>query len=125
MGKNHSQLTNQDFKRYFRLCDQKVFLNARSLNIFWFNQIACCGADGPDDYLVLQQPLPTECRDTVTGNPFFHGCVDELTWFFEAKCAWIAALAMLVAFITVSVFFLSSEKLYKYKSVFQIYTVFM
>lgn len=63
--------------------------------------IACCGADGPDDYLVLQQPLPTECRDTVTGNPFFHGCVDELTWFFEAKCAWIAALAMLVAFITV------------------------
>jgi len=63
--------------------------------------IACCGADGPDDYLILQQPLPTECRDTVTGNPFFHGCVDELTWFFEAKCAWIAALAMLVAFISV------------------------
>ncbi|KAH0999435.1 hypothetical protein HUJ04_003255, partial [Dendroctonus ponderosae] len=63
--------------------------------------IACCGADGPGDYLTLQQPIPTECRDTVTGNPFFHGCVDELTWFFEAKCAWIAALAMLVAFITV------------------------
>ncbi|KAL1506760.1 hypothetical protein ABEB36_006063 [Hypothenemus hampei] len=63
--------------------------------------IACCGADGPDDYLVLQQPLPTECRDTVTGNPFFHGCVDELTWFFETKCAWIAALAMLSAFICV------------------------
>lgn len=54
---------------------------------------------------MLQQPLPTECRDTVTGNPFFHGCVDELTWFFEAKCAWIAALAMLVAFITVSILF--------------------
>ncbi|XP_050298592.1 tetraspanin-2A [Anthonomus grandis grandis] len=63
--------------------------------------IACCGADGPDDYLTLQQPIPTECRDTVTGNPFFHGCVDELTWFFEAKCAWIAALAMLMAFISV------------------------
>ncbi|CAG9762531.1 unnamed protein product [Ceutorhynchus assimilis] len=62
--------------------------------------IACCGADGPDDYLNLQQPLPTECRDTVTGNPFFHGCVDELTWFFEAKCAWIAALAMLTAFVS-------------------------
>lgn len=63
--------------------------------------IGCCGADGPGDYLSLQQPLPTECRDTVTGNPFFHGCVDELTWFFEVKCAWIAALAMLVAFINV------------------------
>lgn len=63
--------------------------------------IGCCGADGPEDYLNLQQPLPTECRDTVTGNPFFHGCVDELTWFFEVKCAWIAALAMIVAFINV------------------------
>ncbi|XP_018569100.1 tetraspanin-2A [Anoplophora glabripennis] len=58
--------------------------------------IACCGADGPRDYLTLQQPLPSECRDTVTGNPFFHGCVDELTWFFEKKCAWVAGLAMTV-----------------------------
>ncbi|KAJ8919418.1 hypothetical protein NQ315_016512, partial [Exocentrus adspersus] len=64
--------------------------------------IACCGADGAQDYLSLQQPLPTECRDTVTGNPFYHGCVDELTWFFEQKCAWVAALAMTVCFLHVS-----------------------
>ncbi|KAF7280206.1 hypothetical protein GWI33_006299 [Rhynchophorus ferrugineus] len=63
--------------------------------------VGCCGADGPDDYLSLQQPLPTECRDTVTGNPFFHGCVDEITWLFETKCAWLSALAMLVAFINI------------------------
>lgn len=63
--------------------------------------VGCCGADGPDDYLILQQPLPSECRDTVTGNPFFHGCVDEVTWLFETKCAWLAALAMIVAFINV------------------------
>lgn len=68
-------------------------------------QIACCGADGPGDYLSLQQPLPSQCRDTVTGNPFFHGCVSELTWFFEQKCAWVAGLAMTVCFFHVSIFF--------------------
>jgi len=63
--------------------------------------IACCGADGASDYLSLQHPLPNECRDTVTGNPFYHGCVDELTWFFEQKCAWVAGLAMTVCFFHV------------------------
>lgn len=65
-------------------------------------QIGCCGADGPRDYLDLKKPLPRECRDTVTGNAFFHGCVEELTWFFEEKCAWIAALAMSAAMFHVS-----------------------
>ncbi|XP_022904592.1 tetraspanin-2A isoform X2 [Onthophagus taurus] len=59
--------------------------------------IGCCGADGPGDYIDLRKPLPRECRDTVTGNAFFHGCVSELTWFFEEKTAWIAALAMTAA----------------------------
>ncbi|GJQ83925.1 hypothetical protein Trydic_g8665 [Trypoxylus dichotomus] len=63
--------------------------------------IGCCGADGADDYIALRKPLPAQCRDTVTGNAFFHGCVDELTWFFEEKCAWIAALAMANAMIHV------------------------
>jgi CD9 antigen len=64
--------------------------------------ITCCGADGASDYLNLKQPLPNECRDSVTGNPFYHGCVDELTWFFEQKCAWVAGLAMTVCFFHVS-----------------------
>ncbi|XP_065158929.1 tetraspanin-2A [Atheta coriaria] len=59
--------------------------------------IGCCGADGPNDFTSLHQPLPTQCRDTVTGNPFFHGCVDELTWFFEEKTSWIAGLTMTLA----------------------------
>lgn len=66
-------------------------------------QVGCCGADGANDYLSLQQPLPSQCRDTVTGNPFYHGCVDELTWFFEEKCAWVVGLAMTVCFIHVSI----------------------
>lgn len=45
--------------------------------------IACCGADGPMDYMNLRQPLPNECRDSVTGHAFFHGCVDEITWFVQ------------------------------------------
>ncbi|XP_046431664.1 tetraspanin-2A [Neodiprion virginianus] len=56
--------------------------------------IGCCGANGPMDYLTMLKPLPTECRDTVTGNAFFHGCVDELTWFLEARSGWIAGLAL-------------------------------
>ncbi|CAH0560712.1 unnamed protein product [Brassicogethes aeneus] len=64
--------------------------------------IACCGADGANDFLSLNQPLPSECRDTVTGNPFYHGCVDELTWFFEEKCGGIAGLAMAVCLFHVT-----------------------
>jgi len=63
--------------------------------------VGCCGADGPNDYLDLRQPIPTQCRDTVTGNPFYHGCVDELTWFFEQKAGWVTGLAMTVCFLHV------------------------
>lgn len=64
-------------------------------------QIGCCGADGPQDYMNLYQPLPSECRDSVTGNAFFTGCVDELTWFLEEKAGWIAGLAMTLTLIHV------------------------
>jgi len=63
--------------------------------------IGCCGADGASDYVQLLKPLPTECRDTVTGNAFFHGCVDELTWFLEDKAGWLSALALAACFIHV------------------------
>ncbi|XP_049289291.1 tetraspanin-2A [Anopheles funestus] len=59
--------------------------------------IGCCGADGPNDYMVMRQPLPLECRDTVTGNAFFNGCVNELTWFLEDKSIWAAIMAMILA----------------------------
>ncbi|XP_017780696.1 PREDICTED: uncharacterized protein LOC108565643 [Nicrophorus vespilloides] len=63
--------------------------------------IGCCGADGANDYIKLHQPIPNTCRDTVTGNPFFHGCTDELTWFFEEKTIWITGLAMTICFMHV------------------------
>ncbi|OXU24509.1 hypothetical protein TSAR_006933 [Trichomalopsis sarcophagae] len=63
--------------------------------------IGCCGADGPTDYLNLLKPLPTECRDTVTGNAFFHGCVEELTWFLEARAGWLAGLALALCMVHV------------------------
>ncbi|XP_060874026.1 tetraspanin-2A [Metopolophium dirhodum] len=70
--------------------------------------IGCCGADGPNDYLSLRKALPTECRDTVTGNAFFYGCADEVTWFLEDKSRWttniaisIAALEMLISVLSV------------------------
>lgn len=56
--------------------------------------------------MVLRQPLPFECRDTVTGNAFFNGCVDELTWYLEDKSIWAAAMAMSLALIHVSLSFL-------------------
>ncbi|PSN43003.1 Tetraspanin-2A [Blattella germanica] len=64
--------------------------------------IGCCGADGPEDYIQMYKPLPSECRDTVTGNAFYYGCVDELTWFLEDKSAWLSGLALTVCFIHVS-----------------------
>ncbi|CAD7088267.1 unnamed protein product [Hermetia illucens] len=63
--------------------------------------IGCCGAAGPNDYILLRQPLPRECRDTVTGNAFFYGCTDELTWFLEDKSGWVAGIAMAVALVNV------------------------
>ena len=65
-------------------------------------QVACCGSEGPNDYLNLRQPLPIECRDTVTGHAFASGCVDELTWYLEDKSIWAAAMAMSLAMIHVS-----------------------
>ncbi|XP_046813492.1 tetraspanin-2A [Vespa velutina] len=56
--------------------------------------VGCCGADGPMDYVRMLKPLPTECRDTVTGNAFFHGCVEEISWFLEARAGWLAGLAL-------------------------------
>lgn len=69
--------------------------------------IGCCGADGPMDYLTLLKPLPTECRDTVTGNAFFHGCVEEISWFLEGRSGWAAGLALSLCMLHVVVSVLS------------------
>ncbi|XP_075158877.1 tetraspanin 2A [Haematobia irritans] len=63
--------------------------------------IGCCGATGPWDYLDLHQPLPSSCRDAVSGNAFFNGCVDELTWFFEGKSSWIVAIALALGMLNI------------------------
>ncbi|GLV35179.1 Tetraspanin 2A [Carabus blaptoides fortunei] len=63
--------------------------------------IGCCGSDGSNDYINWNQPVPPTCRDSVTGNAYYHGCVDELTWFFEEKAGWVVALAMTICFIHV------------------------
>lgn len=63
--------------------------------------VGCCGANGPRDYTRLHKPLPTECRDTVTGNAFHHGCVEELSWFLEARSGWLAGLAMALCMLHV------------------------
>ncbi|CAB3375462.1 Hypothetical predicted protein [Cloeon dipterum] len=59
--------------------------------------IGCCGADGAQDYIALKKPLPSECRDTVTGNAYYYGCVEEFTFFIEEKAAWLAGLAMFLS----------------------------
>ncbi|XP_076243297.1 tetraspanin 2A [Calliopsis andreniformis] len=69
--------------------------------------IGCCGADGPMDYVNLKKPLPTECRDTVTGNAFFHGCVEEISWFLEGRTGWLAGLALALCLLHVIIAALS------------------
>ncbi|XP_031838317.1 tetraspanin 2A [Nomia melanderi] len=69
--------------------------------------IGCCGADGPRDYLILKKPLPNECRDTVTGNAFFHGCVEEISWFLEGRSGWLAGLALALCMLHVIIAALS------------------
>jgi hypothetical protein len=71
--------------------------------------VGCCGADGPNDYLNLRQPLPFQCRDTVTGHAFSNGCVDEMTWYLEDKSIWAAAMAMSLALVHVSSMSLKNE----------------
>ncbi|XP_067637409.1 tetraspanin-2A [Eurosta solidaginis] len=74
--------------------------SAYVLNMIQSN-IGCCGATGPWDYWNMHQPLPNSCRDTVSGNCFFNGCVDELTWFFQAKINWIVTVAFVLAMLHV------------------------
>ncbi|XP_039299587.1 tetraspanin-2A [Nilaparvata lugens] len=63
--------------------------------------IGCCGADGANDYIGLKRALPAECRDTVTGNCYFHGCVDELTWTLDERCFWPIYIAITQCFLHV------------------------
>ncbi|KAK9497697.1 hypothetical protein O3M35_004372 [Rhynocoris fuscipes] len=58
--------------------------------------MGCCGGDGPDDYINLRRAIPTQCRDTVTGNAFFYGCADEITWLLEQRSSWVTALVILL-----------------------------
>lgn len=79
----------------------KIFLD--------FKKVACCGSEGPNDFLDLRQPLPIECRDTVTGHAFSGGCVNELTWYLEDKSIWAAAMAMTLAMLHVLIKYKSAK----------------
>lgn len=74
--------------------------------MFIFYQIGCCGADGAIDFINMNKPLPSECRDSVTGNAYFHGCVDELTWYLEGRTGWLAGIVLASCMISVSLFVL-------------------
>ncbi|XP_045459515.1 tetraspanin-2A [Melitaea cinxia] len=63
--------------------------------------IGCCGADGAIDFINMNKPLPSECRDSVTGNAYFHGCVDELTWYLEGRTGWLAGIVLASCMICV------------------------
>ncbi|XP_054264043.1 tetraspanin-2A isoform X2 [Macrosteles quadrilineatus] len=64
--------------------------------------VGCCGGSGgPNDYVNRWKPLPTECRDSVTGNAFFYGCAEEVTWYLEGRCYWITGLTLVLCFFHV------------------------
>lgn len=75
-----------------------MFNNCRRFDL----QLGCCGADGSNDYMTLRQPLPSSCRDSVTGNAFYNGCAEELTWFLEDKSVWVAGLAVGISAVCVA-----------------------
>lgn len=59
-------------------------------------EVGCCGGSSYEDYIKLQRALPTECRDPVTGNTFFYGCADEISWRLETPATWIAGLVLVL-----------------------------
>lgn len=59
------------------------------------------------DYITLRKPLPTECRNTVTGNAFFYGCVEEISWFLEGRSGWLAGLSLGLCMLHVSIFYIN------------------
>lgn len=58
--------------------------------------MGCCGGSGVDDFINLRRAIPAQCRDTVTGNAFYYGCADEITWLLEQRSSWITGLAILL-----------------------------
>lgn len=83
------------------IIETTTITNTIIIIVFFLRQIGCCGADGPNDYLALRHALPTECRDTVTGNAFFYGCAEEVTWFLEYKSRWTTNIAIAIAALEV------------------------
>lgn len=98
MNSSLQPLLYKSLNRFVSTSEQSY--SAYVLNMIQEN-IGCCGATGPWDYLDLHQPLPSSCRDAISGNAFFNGCVDRLTWFFEEKSAWIVALSLSQALLNI------------------------
>ena len=49
----------------FEMVEFFFFREITKIHIFL--QVGCCGADGSDDFINAKKPVPTECRDMVTG----------------------------------------------------------
>jgi len=63
--------------------------------------VRCCGADGSDDYINANKPVPWECRDRTTGSEYAYGCQQSFAWYIEP---WTAAIAgTLVTFLVIHI----------------------
>nr|XP_053648968.1 tetraspanin-2A-like [Cherax quadricarinatus]XP_053648969.1 tetraspanin-2A-like [Cherax quadricarinatus] len=84
-----------------------------TLTIITFNVIfavGCCGSTGVLDYVRWNKVIPYTCYNPVTGNAWYvdgygyMGCVRGFTRFLETKAAWIASVALFLAFFQICCF---------------------
>jgi len=64
----------------------------------------CCGANGINDYIKWNKPVPYSCFDPVTGNAWYKkdygyvGCVTGFAWYVQPVTRWGGVIALLLAF---------------------------
>ncbi|KAK8730556.1 hypothetical protein OTU49_008066 [Cherax quadricarinatus] len=83
--------------------------SSRIMNIIqeW---VGCCGSTGVLDYVRWNKVIPYTCYNPVTGNAWYvdgygyMGCVRGFTRFLETKAAWIASVALFLAFFQICCF---------------------
>ncbi|KAL0273035.1 UNVERIFIED_CONTAM: hypothetical protein PYX00_005810 [Menopon gallinae] len=64
--------------------------------------MACCGANGANDYSVNKHAILPQCRDAVTGSAYIYGCTERLATFLGEKTGWLSGIALLICALSVS-----------------------
>lgn len=76
----------------------EAYYNERSARIVRIMEedLGCCASTGWQNYDDFHKPIPSECRNPLTGNMYVYGCSIIFSDFVEIYMAWLAGMTLLL-----------------------------